>query len=219
MKIKTFIINLEKRTDRKAHILNEFIGRSDFIVNVVPAIEDIKGSRGLWSTISEIVRNRIEERDDLILLVEDDHQFTVHYDPEEFLSYIRMADEMQVDVLLGGISWFDDAIQLSESLFHLNTFNATQFVILYRRFFDRLKEGLDTSKDTADINFSKLAKKKAVIYPFISHQVEFGYSDATPTNSEEGYVSQLFVHSEKRIGTIKKVMQHFKQLFHENKRS
>lgn len=43
-KIPTYVINLEKRRERKEHILNEFIDKPEFEVKVVEAIEHTNGT-------------------------------------------------------------------------------------------------------------------------------------------------------------------------------
>ncbi|PTS97819.1 hypothetical protein DBR11_16345, partial [Pedobacter sp. HMWF019] len=43
-----------------------------------------------------------------------------------------------------------------------------------------------------DYKISYLAEKKFVIYPFISTQKEFGYSDVTTQNNIVGRVTKIF---------------------------
>ena len=130
-KISTFVINLEKRPDRKQHILKEFLDKPEFDVKFVNAIEHSHGSHGLWMTISHIVRNLINPEDEYFLLVEDDHLFTDYYDRQFFLESLAYANSLKAEVLLGGVSWFNSAVPVSRNLFWIDTFNATQFVIVY----------------------------------------------------------------------------------------
>lgn len=51
--------------------------------------------------------------------------------------------------------------------------------------------------DTADGVISKLATNKMVIYPFISEQKDFGYSDVTQSNMEQQ--GKIREHFAKRI--------------------
>jgi len=211
-RIATYVINLEKRTDRKRHIVGEFLDKPEFDVRIVNAIEDVNGGRGLWMTISSIVRNLINTEDDFFLLVEDDHQFTNRYDVRFFGDAVERAESLGAEILLGGVSWFGSAVRESQSLFAVNLFNATQFVIVFKSFYKKILNNLDNYSDSADVSLSKIAKKKFVIYPFISVQKEFGYSDATSYNEREGYVTEIFFRSKKRLECLNRVLFHYEKL-------
>lgn len=211
-KIPTFVINLKKRPDRKKHVLNQFADKPEFDVKLVNAIEHDNGSLGLWMTISHIVRDLIDPGDEYFLLVEDDHVFTNCYDQQIFFDNIAYAKSLDADVLLGGVSWFDSVVPISRNLFWVDSFNATQFVLVYKSFYNRLIENLDTYSDPADINISKISDKKFIFHPFISIQKEFGYSDATSFNGEQGYITQIFSHSTKRLKSLNKVLDFYNKL-------
>ena len=54
--------------------------------------------------------------------------------------------------------------------------------------------------DTADGVISKLATNKMVIFPFISEQRDFGYSDVTQSNMEQqGKIREHFARANKRM--------------------
>lgn len=55
--IPTFVINLEKRTERKQHILEQFKNRYEFDIRIFKAIENENGAFGLWQTIVDIVKS------------------------------------------------------------------------------------------------------------------------------------------------------------------
>lgn len=207
--IPTYIINLEKRSERKQHIQNEFQDRPEFSPSVVKAIEHENGAYGLWLTISHIMRNLINHDENLFLLVEDDHEFTSYYNREFFFHNLRVAQDLRADIMLGGVSWFNNAIPVTRNIYSLDTFNATQFVVIFKRFYKKLQENLDRVTESADINISKIAEQKLVIYPFISIQKEFGYSDATSFNSIDGYVTGIFSYSGKRLTTLTKILDFY----------
>ncbi|QDW25516.1 glycosyl transferase [Pedobacter sp. KBS0701] len=210
-KISTFVINLEKRPDRKRHILNEFLDKPEFDLKVVNAIEHTNGSYGLWMTISHILCELVDQEDEFFLIVEDDHVFTEYYDRQFFLDSLAYAGSLDAEVLLGGVSWFNSAVPASRNLFWIDTFNATQFVIVYKSFYSKFIKNLETYSDSADINISKIADRKFVLHPFISTQKEFGYSDATAFNVQEGYVTQIFTHSKKRLKSLNKVLDFYSE--------
>lgn len=191
-RIPVAIINVEKRTERKNHILKEFGFKAEFLPSIIKAVEDDNGTLGLWKTINNIIIKAKENNEEYIFICEDDHRFTDKYDLDILLKHIAEADQKQADVLLGGISWCNMVLQVSNDLFWVDKFNGLQFTIIYKRFFDAILEAEFEFDDAVDIKISKLSKNKLVIYPFISTQKEFGYSDVTRGNNIKGYVSSIF---------------------------
>ena len=54
-----------------------------------------------------------------------------------------------------------------------------------------------------------------VMYPFISRQREFGYSDITETNNHEGYINELFRSTSKMLDSLNKVKLFYKSISYE----
>ncbi len=77
-KIPTYIINLPTRTDRRKHILNEFKGRPEFELTMIDACTHEVGAVGLWNSILKIIDISTERNEDMVIICEDDHQFTEH---------------------------------------------------------------------------------------------------------------------------------------------
>lgn len=205
--IPAFAINLKKRTDRYNHIRQEFEGKDEFNLTVIEAIEDKEGAAGLWKSIIYILQNHVEEDDEYILICEDDHQFTEAYSAKTFRENIANAKALNADVLLGGISFFSSAIFVSEDLFWIQMFMATQFMVIYKKFVPvllsiRFKEGMIYA---ADYNITTASNRKFVTYPFISTQVEFGYSDVTKGNDEEGFITSHFSRANETFQIFRKI--------------
>lgn len=56
-----------------------------------------------------------------------------------------------------------------------------------------------------DFKISELSDSIFVIHPFISVQKEFGYSDVTSKNAEEGYVENLFRGTSQKLDMLKRI--------------
>lgn len=193
--IPTYVINLKTRTDRREHILSQFAGRTEFDVAIIDAQTHEYGCVGLWNTIRQIVWESIEYQHEYILICEDDHLFTDAYSKELLQETISQAVGLGADVLSGGVSWHEDAVEISDTLFWVKRFSGTQFIILFKKFFQAIVDANFTPMDTAD---SKMAASSDRIYfmePFVSVQKEFGYSDATTRNNGTDRVEDLFTHS------------------------
>ena len=106
-----------------------------------------------------------------------------------------------------------DVLQVRDEMFWVSAFNGMQFTIVFRRFFEKILATETGGYDhVTDQYLSTLTESMFVIYPFISVQRDFGYSDATPTNNKAGYVQSLFISSSERLRILDKVRKYYKNL-------
>lgn len=190
--IPTFIVNLKHRTDRKEHVLNEFSGRDEFNVTVVEPQKDESAPLSLWKTIIYIIENMVNKDDEFFLLCEDDHQFSDYYKKDKLMEYIQQANEMNIDILSGGASTLYNFVQVYPNLFWMDIFCGLQFTIIFKRFYQSITTSTFEKGEVADLKISAMTNQKFLIYPFISTQKEFGYSDVTKANNSAGRVDRFF---------------------------
>lgn len=209
--IKAVIINLSSRTDRRAHVLKEFEGRTEFEVVVVNAIEDPRGAKGLWQTLQHILRT-YATREACIIVCEDDHRFTSHYNARVFLSLISEAMQNGADVLSGGVSWLNSAVQISPHIYWTEKFSGLQFTVIFRKAYDKILNAHFSETDVADFKICSITENKYFIYPFISNQKEFGYSDVTFKNGVWGTVDELFRKSEANVATLEDIVRFYSRM-------
>ena len=113
------------------------------------------------------------------------------------------------------MSWLHDAIQCTEHLFWIKAFNGLQFTVIYKRFYKKILESNLDEGYVTDFYLSTFSDNKFVMYPFISRQREFGYSDVTTTNNQKGYVDKLFRHTSKSLNILNKVKLFYQNIAHE----
>lgn len=202
--LSTYIINLPQRTDRLTHIENQFKGRDEFSVSIIEACEHENGAIGLWNSIYKIIEIGISNEKDWILICEDDHQFTKDYNRDFLFNNIQSAEEKGAELISGGIGGFSYALPISKNLFWIDHFISAQFLIIHKDFFHAIKNEPFTEYDTADGKFSTMTIHKMVIFPFISTQKEFGYSNITKTENRES-CEKLFVNTALFLDKIQKV--------------
>lgn len=202
-----FAINLKKRPERRLHIVNEFSYRREFNLQVVDAIEHEVGSFGLWQTIQLILSTR--RSSEYTIICEDDHLFTKDYSIELLNETIGFALKKDVDILLGGISWFDIGLQVKDNLFWVNNFTGLQFSIIFNSLYEKILNTKFSVGENADFVISRLTEKKNVIYPFVSIQKEFGYSDVTSFNNENGRVTNIFNNAFSRFEILLTVNKYY----------
>ncbi len=198
--IPTYIINLKTRKDRLESIQKEFKGRKEFDVRIIEACEHEKGNIGLWKSILKIIRIAQANDDDVILIVEDDHIFTESYHKNNLISNIIDSHAQGADILLGGIGGGAKyVVPITKNRFWIDHFWCTQFVIVYKKFFQEILD-VDFGKDDgADNVLSRLTLNKMVFYPFISVQKNFGYSDVPNINNNEDDIETFFKKAEKEL--------------------
>ncbi|HBI87017.1 MULTISPECIES: hypothetical protein [Sphingobacterium] len=214
-KIQVFAINLEDRDDRKNHILKQFAGKSEFEFALVKAVKHKIGAVGLWQTLYNIIKQAETKQLPYIIVCEDDHCFTLDYSLAYLRNTIVKADRLHSDILLGGVSHFEDAVQVEQELFWINHFTGFQFTIIYKRAFKKLLALEFNDDDNVDLKMSQISDNMYCIYPFVSIQKEFGYSDVTVKNAEPGVVEEYFIKSERRLETLSFLRGHFDNL-HDN---
>lgn len=213
MKIKTFAINLEKRIDRKQHIIKEFHGRHLYDLTVFKAVEHENGAIGLWKSMREIVKKAEEENLEEVLICEDDHVFTKHYSDEVFLNFIVRMKELKADIFLGGISGFEDCIFFENNFLWINKFSGAQFMLVFKSFYQRFLSIKLEPYGAIDLKFSQFTDKIFCTFPFISVQKNFGYSDVTLKNDKIDITKEYFEKEARRIQTLKRVEKHFNKYY------
>jgi hypothetical protein len=208
--IKVRIANLEHRRERRDHIIAEFSGKDEFLPAIIPAIESPIGAMGLWMTLQHILIVEDTDNTSFFIFCEDDHKFTRYYSKDGLFQAIQDAIALNADILVGGVSWFQKAIPVSKTLFWVEKFSGLQFIVIFRKFYRTLIDAPFTKGNAADYKISGLTKNKFVIFPFISEQKEFGYSDVTCSNNKEGYVEKIFKESFARLELLGRIDLFFK---------
>lgn len=210
--ISVYAVNLAARTERRASIEEQFAGRDDFDFHIVPGIEHKNGPWGLWQTFYGIVEREAAKGTDYFVFCEDDHVFTSAYSPEFLKQCISEAQSMNAELLSGGVSVMDSPMQASPHLYWISHFNGMQFTVIFKSLYDSILACKTEKGYVTDIHLSHLAKRKFVMFPYISIQREFGYSDATLLNSEEGRVSHFFEKAQARLSHLSKIKSHYSQI-------
>lgn len=204
-----YVVNLPQRTDRREHILAQFYDRPEFNVHIKTPVVHTIGAVSLWLTLRDIVKEEKEKDSPYFILCEDDHTFTNAYSAELLEKCIMRADSLQADILSGGVSWFSSAVKTDDSLFWIERFTGMQFTVIYNRFYDQLFESAYDDLVVTDFHISEMTQRKLMIYPYISVQSEFGYSDVTKQNNDSGYVEKIFHAAINRFEVLNKVAEHY----------
>lgn len=204
MLIQTFIINLKQRIDRKTHSKRQFKNKKIFFPKIVTAIENPVGALGLWESICLIVADAKRRELEWILICEDDHMFTKSYRERKILDSIDFAKKNDVELILGGVSWFSNSFIINDKYCWIDGFSGLQFCLISKTMYSRILNFHFTKFHAADLVLSELSEKKVCFYPFISIQKDFGYSDAS---ENQGPVEDLYNTSMRRLDLINFISQ------------
>lgn len=206
MRMDVCILNMPQRQERKQSVSQEFANKPEFSIHFIVPVKHQIPRISHWLTFYELVRQAKEQNLDYFIFCEDDHIFTSDYNEQLLSKRVTEADRLGAEILLGGVSAMKIPIQVTEHLFWLHVFNGTQFVIIFKRFYDRLlRYGRDREDVVTDYYLSSISDNIFVMYPFISIQKEFGYSDVTSFNNKKGYVDHLFEGTTRRLKILNKV--------------
>lgn len=208
--LPTYVINLKEREDRHKHIEKQFSGKTEFEVTFIDAIKHPIGAVGLWESLKKIIKIAMKKEEDVILVCEDDHFFTKHYSKEYLFSNIIGAANQGAELLSGGISNYRVAVPVSAHRYWIDRFFATQFLILYKPIFNKILNYDFQNTDAEDLILPLLSEKCMVMFPFISEQYDFGYSDVTEVHNENpGIVTRMFCQTKQRLSVIQDVRNRF----------
>ncbi len=203
--IPVYAFNLKSRSDRLKSLQQQFSGRKEFNVTYMEAVHNKIGALGLWQSICNAVKLAVQRREDLIILCEDDHIFTEAYNYDYLLSNIAGAYAQGAELLNGGIGGFGTAIPVAANRCCVDWFWSTQFVVLFEPIFNKILEYDFKDTDTADGVLSILAQKAQVLYPPISTQGNFGYSDIAAHKDQDAFQNMIFTKANQRLYAIHKL--------------
>lgn len=209
MHIPTYIVNLEKRHDRRESMERQFDDKYEFATTFVKAVEHWDGAVGLWLSLVNVVKMAKEKNLDKFLFCEDDHVFTNNYSTEYLYSCIADAERQNVELLAGGISGYGVSVPVGANIYWIDWYWGNQFIFIYRNMYDKILSFNFQHGNTADGVLSHLAYRKMTMYPFVSVQAEFGYSDITPSNGNKGFSTRIFHDTDMRLEKIHKVRRDF----------
>ncbi len=205
--IPVYAFNLKSRPDRLTHLQQQFKNKPEFKVCIVEAVEHEVGAVGLWMSICKAIRKAQERNEDLIILCEDDHEFTPWYTLEYLLSNVKETYSQGAELLNGGIGGFGNAVPVAANRSCVDWFWCTQFIVIFASLFSKILAYEFKVGDTADGVLSKIAHNPQVMYPPISTQKDFGYSDILQRPPQ--FQNNLFQSCNSRLAKIHSLYQKF----------
>lgn len=164
--IPFYFINRSK--DKQIKFKEKFKDRTEFQFNVVEVNDHESEALAAWKGIVLTVEEAIRNKDSVIIICQDGHEFTAEYSKTFLIDAIIEAGDKGTNILLGGFDSFGQAIPLGERICWVDNFIGSQFMIIYSGLFQRILEEPFEEDDTLDNKFSIITSNKMVLFPFIS---------------------------------------------------
>ena len=209
--LPVYVINLPERLDRRQHTEEQFLNKSEFELVWVDAISHPIGAVGLWQSIVKAVKMAMERDDDVMIICEDDHEFTSAYNKDYLFANIAASHEQGAELLSGGIGGFGTAVSVAPNRYWVDWLWCLQFTVIFKPLFQKILDYDFKDTDTTDGALSAIAGDKMVMYPFISIQKDFGYSDVTSHNNSPGAITNFFREADFKMGMIHHIAHKFKE--------
>ena len=209
--IPVYAFNLPCRKDRLCNLKNQFVNKDEFDVTYIKAVESENGAVGLWKSICKAISLAKKRKESVIVLCEDDHQFTEEYNKSYLMKNIVDAFEQGAELLNCGVGAFGNAVPISNNRCWVDWFWCTQFVVVFSSLFDKILEYDFKDTDTADGVLSRITCNSMALYPLISIQKNFGYSDISNHENQSEFQNNLFKCTKERLDVIFKVYRHFEK--------
>lgn len=185
-------------------IQEQFSDKPEFDVRQIKSDEKITE----WGRLLEILGLAAAEEDnDLIIVCRNSHRFAKNYEWNYFLQKILEAHKYGAGVLLGSLAGFRDFIKGSMSLFEINWFEYSPFMVLYRSIYNNI---LSIGPISGNVNIfhqlSQINMKKLVFNPFISSIVFDDLSITEKLESRKSQLSRFYKGSVKRFEVISNIL-------------
>jgi hypothetical protein len=140
-----------------------FVSRKEFEIN----IQESKGGITLKS-LQKCINIAIEKEEEVIIICNTKHNFNDNYNFDSLINNILKANEYGCEILLGGFDKFNHAVPINTSLFWIDSFSSSNFMILFSSVFEKILN--EQEVETANIYeiLSYITSHKMTMFPFIS---------------------------------------------------
>lgn len=216
MGISVFAINLTTRSDRRKHIKEQFHKRDEFNLEIFNAKTSENPANGLWESLRGVISVAKNRSLEYVIVCEDDHEFTSEYSYEKLDSAINFSVDNQIQIILGGPSWVDNFFCIRQDVFFVNKFTGLQFAVIFKNAYDIVLNAVFETNDVADLKLSILLDRKIFLFPYLSVQRDFGYSDVTIANNTPGKITTLYDDVIDRVAYFFKRQLFFSQILSQN---
>ncbi|MFC6101240.1 hypothetical protein [Olivibacter domesticus] len=204
----TIPIYVLQKSGNPEHIFllrQEFENRNEFDLQADDEYNgDLDFQKESWRAFMRILEKAEARNDDFIAICGEHHRFTDSYSKNKLFNNIVAAASQGTKLLLGGVSKFGHAVIVDEERCWIDSFQDSQFFIIYRSLFKLI---LDEPFEDGDEFFQKLSLltgNKMLIFPFISTYRDFSEGHKRDIE-KESRLSELSQQSIKRLEKMRHI--------------
>jgi hypothetical protein len=128
--INTFCFYINKNNCREY-----FSKKKEFRISWIQSSPTLKNNQ---KKLNLILTRSIQDEDDVIIMCFNDYQFKTHYSKYILFKYILMAQYFQADILFFGGNEIDYMVKIQDELYWVNNIKRSNFIVLYRKFFNKI---------------------------------------------------------------------------------
>jgi len=166
--LPAYIICTSGSDNGRQMISQQFENKAEFNKVFVDYCENTKPAVGLWNTIVNVIHLAIKNDDDVILICQEDHEFTTEYNRELMFNHIVAGHQQGVELISGGAAVLGQVVPIGSGRFWTNPLSSIQFIIVYRSLFERIINFTFRSHHVVENVLSLLTSNKILLHPFIS---------------------------------------------------
>lgn len=148
----------------------ELSGNASFSLRFRDIPDSEREGEGHWHCIVACVREALEEEEDMIIITYDDSFLTASFRLPDFIDQVCQAGLMGCNILLGGVEGLHHVVPINSSLYWIDTFTGSCFLVLFRNVYAKiLKESYEKGVSVSEL-LSFVTSHKMVLYPLISER-------------------------------------------------
>lgn len=205
--IPTYVITRTGNAKFKNNIEKQFQDKKLFDITIIEADLHEPATETRISNIRKIVQTATDNDDDLVIVCEDDLEFTEYYNQQFLVKNILNAYALGADTLSGCTADTKNILPVTENLYWGGNSFSTQFIVLFRNVFQEiLKEQYDNIPPKQLL--SDTAVNKMVLYPFISGRKNYGSPDFHCDSTEAD--ANAFIKCSKKMDIIQRAFIKYK---------
>lgn len=166
--IPTYIMPLQTLYDNE-RLKAEFKDKNEYNLKFVPLVKVAKEPIDRLNTLKNIVREAQIADEDFILVCDDKHTFTSDYSFSEFKKAIIKAYYLNTKMLLCGfLGEGNNILFLNSSLFWLDSFSKSSFLVLYKSIYQNILDLVPDNTLSYEDQLSSITSNKLCLFPIIS---------------------------------------------------
>ncbi|MEH6309085.1 hypothetical protein RYH73_25765 [Olivibacter sp. CPCC 100613] len=141
----------------------------EFDIQIVEVDHSFNIEMNKWLALRSSIEKAMIEEDDLVLFSIGSLAISEFFTLKSLLSQLSNSLKKGVDLLIGNVIEFGQAVPLSSTLFWIDHFFGSSMMVFFKPAFKKIMNVTFKKNDSFDIKIFESLNRKILIYPFISN--------------------------------------------------